>query len=408
MFLGIGLGISAGGLPEDLDLPLSAGTASLTSVSYDSALLICTAPSGGTGPYTYQWERRTIAPVAVGWAELVGEVALDLTDEDLDPETEYEWRCVQTDAELDSVTSNVINATTDAAPVVVGAVTDLAGTGNLDSSVDLTWTDAVGATEYQISEGATLLGTIAQGIGAFTVPPPAPTGDPYDPGAEYELMAADDFDNDSWGDFTPGGHTNSNFDTILAVDPTGIKDGAVLRLRYEDDDGSGSDIERHFSRSFAAGVFGPGSEMIAQGHYYVYDNGVDCNRKITRFYIGPQGSGGSDFTMWEQGNMRIEGPSEGGFIWHNDAPLSLPKENWYFKRWRLKLNTAVGVADGEFDLWINGQLQYALRDLELINSTYNYVGPVRFGVQTHSTRIMYGEVPDVRLWHDARIYRRIV
>lgn len=97
--------------------PLEAGVASLVDVTDTEASLVCAAASGGTAPYTYQWQAS--ADGLAGWGDLTGETALTLDLTGLTPETEYFYRCVATDADTSTANSNVVEVVTEAeAPIV--------------------------------------------------------------------------------------------------------------------------------------------------------------------------------------------------------------------------------------------------------------------------------------------------
>ena len=95
-------------------MPLTAGTASQTSHSDRTADLTCTAASGGTSPYTYQWYRGTSPGFTPGSGNLLsGKTALILADTGLDPKTDYYYVLRVTDNVAATNNSNEVHVTTD-------------------------------------------------------------------------------------------------------------------------------------------------------------------------------------------------------------------------------------------------------------------------------------------------------
>lgn len=78
---------------------MTPGSISLVSKVANAVSLICTAASGGTAPYTYQWYRDLTAgftPAAGNM--LAGKTALTLTDSPLIPNQSYFYKVVATDS----------------------------------------------------------------------------------------------------------------------------------------------------------------------------------------------------------------------------------------------------------------------------------------------------------------------
>lgn len=95
-------------------MPLTTGTASQTSHSDRTADLACTAASGGTSPYTYQWYRDTSPGFTPGSGNLLsGKTALILADTGLDPKTDYYYILRVTDSVAATDDSNEVHVTTD-------------------------------------------------------------------------------------------------------------------------------------------------------------------------------------------------------------------------------------------------------------------------------------------------------
>lgn len=87
-------------------MAITAGAISLVSKEPKKVVLSATPATLGTAPYTYQWYRSTVSGFTPGVSnDLVGETALDLTDEfELVPGTTYYYKLVATDAVPVSVT----------------------------------------------------------------------------------------------------------------------------------------------------------------------------------------------------------------------------------------------------------------------------------------------------------------
>src|SRR5690606_15825694 len=81
-----------------------------------------TAASGGTPPYSYQWQR---SPRDAGtWSNLSGQTSLTLRDRTVTPGTQYDYRLLVTDDEEETAASNVIQPDVPAAYVSWGGLGD--------------------------------------------------------------------------------------------------------------------------------------------------------------------------------------------------------------------------------------------------------------------------------------------
>jgi len=96
--------VASGGGPA-----LSAGTASTTSSGNTIATVTATDASGGTSPYTYQWQRSTTS--GSGFSNVSGATSLTLNDTGLTNGTTYYYRLVYTDSAAATATSNETSAT---------------------------------------------------------------------------------------------------------------------------------------------------------------------------------------------------------------------------------------------------------------------------------------------------------
>jgi hypothetical protein len=100
-------------------MSFAAGTISLVSVTSTTANLSCTAATGGTGPYTYQWYRSTTSGFSPGAGNIIsGATSLTLADTGLIPGTLYYYVVVATDTGNSNVTANSAQlGVTTSAPV---------------------------------------------------------------------------------------------------------------------------------------------------------------------------------------------------------------------------------------------------------------------------------------------------
>lgn len=103
---------------------LSAGTPSVNAFTVSTITLVTTEASGGTGPYTHQWQ---IAPDVAGSAGTfanVGSPGLSLVATGLTAGTRYWFRQVATDSLSATATSSNISQTTAGGSSVVVPITD--------------------------------------------------------------------------------------------------------------------------------------------------------------------------------------------------------------------------------------------------------------------------------------------
>lgn len=79
-------------------MALTAGTLSINSVQSTTDSLVATAATGGTGPYTQQWNRSTTTGFTPGAGTVIaGATGLTLNDSGLIPNTNYFYKVVYTD-----------------------------------------------------------------------------------------------------------------------------------------------------------------------------------------------------------------------------------------------------------------------------------------------------------------------
>lgn len=85
---------------------LASGSISLVSKTAAAIALACSAATGGTGPYTYQWYRSNTSGFTPGAGNiLTGQTALSLVDTNLVPNTVYYYKVISTDSVSATVTS---------------------------------------------------------------------------------------------------------------------------------------------------------------------------------------------------------------------------------------------------------------------------------------------------------------
>src|SRR5690606_31954417 len=102
--------------------PLAAGTVTLGTVNPFVVCATATAASGGTPPYSYQWQR---SPRDAGtWSNLSGQTSLTLRDRTVTPGTQYDYRLLVTDDEEETAASAVIQPDVPAAYVSWGVLGD--------------------------------------------------------------------------------------------------------------------------------------------------------------------------------------------------------------------------------------------------------------------------------------------
>lgn len=87
-------------------MAVTAGALTLVSKTATQAVLQSAAATDGVGPYTYQWYRSTTSGFSPGGGNIIsGATALDLTDDDLLPGTQYYYKVVATDTGDSNATS---------------------------------------------------------------------------------------------------------------------------------------------------------------------------------------------------------------------------------------------------------------------------------------------------------------
>lgn len=129
--------------------PLAAGTVTLGTVNPFVVCATATAASGGTPPYSYQWQR---SPRDAGtWGNLSGQTSLTLRDRTVTPGTQYDYRLLVTDDEEETAASNVIQPNVPAAYTSWGVLgdsnsdeyrgSDARGGGTEWEDVTLNWTE---------------------------------------------------------------------------------------------------------------------------------------------------------------------------------------------------------------------------------------------------------------------------
>lgn len=234
------------------------------------------------------------------------------------------------------------------------------------------------------------------------------------PGPEPGVIARATFEDGTIGNFQWGGGSNSTYQIL--TDPTGGGNGSVVRMTYLP--GSGSDVDGFLYRTFPhQGVtIGAGATVYSYGKLYIVPNGFTGNRKVWRYYVGPQGGQGSDITIWHgAGTLRMEGPDAArNMVWHNTGTNgSGVGASWgsgvvAFNTWaelevQLTMDSSPGAGDGIFRAWLNRSLIYENTAFRFINSAYQTLGVIRMGYQTQSTRPENGALQDVRYWDDLTI-----
>lgn len=91
---------------------LAFGVVSLTSKTNTTVALSATDATGGTAPYSYQWERSTVGGGS-GFGNVSGQTTRNLSDSGLSSFTTYFYRLKYTDALSASVYSSEFSVTTD-------------------------------------------------------------------------------------------------------------------------------------------------------------------------------------------------------------------------------------------------------------------------------------------------------
>jgi hypothetical protein len=94
-------------------MALTAGIATLVGVGRRSATVVATAPSGGTPPYTFQWQVQWIrGGLPFANATGTGVTTLSATITNLGPAAKFNVQLLVTDAASDTSVSNTVTATT--------------------------------------------------------------------------------------------------------------------------------------------------------------------------------------------------------------------------------------------------------------------------------------------------------
>ncbi len=107
--------------------PFISGIAEVDEIGLTTATVSATAASGGTGPYTYQWQRSLTS--GSGYSNVSGATSLTLNDSGLTRDTAYFYQLISTDSVTASVTSNEVTLTTANSLVVFDGNSLTAGQG---------------------------------------------------------------------------------------------------------------------------------------------------------------------------------------------------------------------------------------------------------------------------------------
>lgn len=114
---------------DDFVIPtptLDQGVATITSSSPTSVSFSATDATGGTAPYSYQWQRSIDA---VSWSDLAGKTSLTGTDSTVVAGTEYFYRLTYTDSAAGTAHSLAVPVAPWGAPIVLGIIGDSKSTG---------------------------------------------------------------------------------------------------------------------------------------------------------------------------------------------------------------------------------------------------------------------------------------
>ncbi len=100
----------------DSSSALTSGVAQVDEVGLTTATVSASAATGGTSPYTYQWQRSLTS--GSGYSNVGGATSLTLNDSGLTRGVTYFYQLISTDSAAASVTSNEISLTTAVSLVV--------------------------------------------------------------------------------------------------------------------------------------------------------------------------------------------------------------------------------------------------------------------------------------------------
>lgn len=112
---------------DDATSTLVSGSPTFSSSGLTTASVTCTAASGGTPTYTYQWQRSTSS--GTGFSNVSGATSLTLNDTGLTRGTTYYYRCVATDSAAGTVNSSEVSGTTKTSQLVADGNSITYGSG---------------------------------------------------------------------------------------------------------------------------------------------------------------------------------------------------------------------------------------------------------------------------------------
>lgn len=213
---------------------------------------------------------------------------------------------------------------------------------------------------------------------------------------DQTILAEADFEDGTIGPFSHHGHSGRGLYEIIP-DPTGSGRGNVLHLIYLDPATGSSDTESYI-------LWSPpqdkpityGDTVYSYGQFYIVPNGYSGNRKLWRYYVGPQGGPGSDITIWISNTLRVEGA---GLYQNTQAPVTFGQ--WHTLEVQLTMNSAQGVQDGRFRVWLDGQ-QVFDQNFDPLRQGVGTLSSIRIGYQTQSTRDTVN-LDDHRYWDNVVI-----
>lgn len=232
--------------------------------------------------------------------------------------------------------------------------------GNVLTGRSVTWASSAPATASVSSSGvvmgvaagsATVTAT-AEGVnGNASVAVSTATG--FNITSDFESGALSPFRN-PWG---------SDIDVI--ADPTAAGHGKVVRIHY---------TQAHANLALvplSSPTLGPGQTMWFKGDVYIPTptgpSATEPQRKL--IYFLPM-QAGMCLTLWGTTNPTLKFENTGT----NIAPL--PFDTWHTIRFRMQLNSAANVADGEMEIWVDGTHQLVTGVTYITSSTalMNYFG----------------------------------